>query len=39
MREKNSIMKVIKVLADEAPLTICAPAKKSSVAVSLVARV
>lgn len=39
MREKNSSMKIIKALADEAPLTIYAMAKKSGVAVSFVHKV
>lgn len=39
MREKNSSMKIIRTLADEAPLTIFTIAKKSGVAVSLVHKI
>jgi hypothetical protein len=39
MREKNSGMKIIRTLADEAPLTIYAIAKKSGVAISFVHKV
>jgi hypothetical protein len=39
MLEKHSGMKIIRALADEAPLTIYAIAKKSSVAVSLVHKI
>jgi hypothetical protein len=39
MREKSSVMKIIRALAEEAPLTIYAMAKKTSVAVSLVHRI
>jgi predicted transcriptional regulator len=39
MREKNSSLKILRALADEAPLTIYAIARKSGVAVSLVHKV
>jgi hypothetical protein len=39
MREKNSNMKILRALADEAPLTIYAIARKSGVAVSLVHKI
>jgi hypothetical protein len=39
MREENSSAKIIKALADEAPLTVYAIAKKSGVAVSFVHKV